>query len=163
MISLGQGASRRIASQLSSMGTNLLVVYPGATFGAVRGAGGNVNTLTYEDALAISDLPMVAHAAPEVGTNATAGYASQTWTAQVTGTTPEFQFIRDWTLKGGSFFTDDDVKTSALVAVLGSTVAENLFPSGTDPVGESIRVNKLSFTVTGVLAPKGASFGGRTT
>ena len=161
MISVGQGASQKISSQISSMGSNLLMVNPGAGQGAVRGAGGNVNTLTIEDAEAIAQLNMVAYAAPEINLNATIGYASQTWTAQVDGTTPELQLIKDWTASAGSFFTQDDVKGATLVAVLGQTVVDNLYPPGVDPVGSTIRINKLSFTVVGVLASKGSSIGGQ--
>lgn len=161
MISVGQGASKKISSQISSMGSNLLLVFPGAGQGAVRGAAGNVNTLTVEDAEAIAGLNMVAYAAPELNNNATLGYGSQTWTAQVDGTTPELQIIKDWPTISGSFFTGDDVKGATPVAVLGKTVVDNLYPPDIDPVGTNIRINKLVFTVVGVLAPKGASLAGQ--
>lgn len=161
MISLGQGASKTISSQISSMGSNLLMIFPGAGQGAVRGAGGSVNTLTLEDAAAVAELPMVINVAPELNTNATLGYASQTWTAQVDGTTPELQVIKDWPTRAGSFFTVDDVQGATLVAVLGQTVVNNLYPPGTDPVGSTIRINKLTFTVVGVLTPKGATLAGQ--
>ncbi|MDQ0285110.1 putative ABC transport system permease protein [Desulfofundulus luciae] len=157
MISLGQGASKRIAGQIASMGSNLLIVFPGAGQGPVRGASGSVNTLTLEDAEAIAGLSMVAHVAPELPTNATLSYASQTWTARVVGTTPEMQVIKDWPVSAGSFFTGDDIRSAAMVAVLGKTVVDNLYLPGTNPVGSTIRINKLPFTVVGVLAPKGAS------
>ena len=161
MVAVGQGASKRITSQISSMGSNLLMVFPGAGQGAVRGAGGNVNTLTLEDAKAISELGMVTHVAPELSSNATIEYAGRTWTAQFDGTTPEMQAVKDLTAVSGSFFTDDDVTGANLVAVLGKTVADNLYLPGEDPVGTVIRINKLAFTVVGVLASKGASIGGQ--
>ncbi|MCL6634431.1 MAG: ABC transporter permease [Peptococcaceae bacterium] len=161
MIAVGQGASKKISSQISSMGSNLLMVFPGAGQGAVRGASGNVNTLTVEDADAMAGLDMVAHVAPELNTSATITYGSQTWTAQVDGTTPELQLIKDWPTSAGSFFTDDDVRGATPVAVLGRTVVENLFPPDADPVGSVIRINKLTFTVVGVLTPKGASLVGQ--
>ncbi|SHI54211.1 ABC transporter permease [Desulfofundulus thermosubterraneus] len=161
MISVGQGASKKIAGQIASMGSNLLIVFPGAGQGPVRGASGSVNTLTLEDAEAIAGLSMVAHVAPELSTNATIGYASQTWTAQVVGTTPEMQMIKDWPVSAGSFFTGDDVRSAAMVAVLGKTVVDNLYLPGTNPVGSTIRINRLPFTVVGVLAPKGASLTGQ--
>lgn len=161
MISVGQGASKTIQSQIASMGSNLLMVFPGAGQGAVRGAGGNVNTLNVDDAEALSQLKNVTYVAPELSTNATLGYGSQTWTAQVDGTTPEIQAIKDWPARSGSFFADDDVRDANPVAVLGSTVVDNLYPPGADPVGSIIRVNKLSFTVVGVLEQKGASMGGQ--
>lgn len=161
MISVGQGASKSIQDRIASMGSNLLMVFPGAGQGPVRGAGGSVNTLTVDDAEALAGLPNVLNTAPELSTNATLGYASQTWTAQVDGTTPEMQAIKDWPLSSGSFFAKDDVTSANPVAVLGQTVVDNLYPPGTSPVGTQIRINKLAFTVVGVLATKGASTGGQ--
>ncbi len=161
MISMGQGVTKRVQDQISSMGSNLLMVYPGAGQGAVRGAGGNVNTLTLEDAQAIAELNMVAYVAPELSSSATLAYSNQTWTAAFNGTTPEFQLIKDWSTSAGSFFTEDDVTGATPVAVLGQTVVDNLYPDGTDPVGTTIRLNKLTFTVVGVLAAKGSSMGGQ--
>ncbi len=161
MISVGQGASKRISDQISSMGSNLLMVMPGAEQGAVRGASGNVNTLTMGDAEAIAELNMVANVVPELSTNATIGYGNQTWTTQATGTTPEMQLIKNWPCGSGSFFTADDVTSAGMVAVIGKTVADNLFTSGVDPVGETIRINKLAFTVVGVLTSKGAAMMGQ--
>jgi len=161
MISVGQGASKKISDQISSMGSNLLMVFAGAGQGAVRGAGGNVNTLTVEDAYAIAELDKVVNVAPELSSSATVAYASQTWTTQFNGTTPEYQMIKDWPTSSGSFFTEDDVKGATPVAVLGKTVVDNLYSDGTDPVGTTIRINKLSFTVVGVLKSKSASIGGQ--
>lgn len=161
MISMGQGVTKKVQDQISSMGSNLLMVNPGAGQGAVRGAGGAVNTLTLEDAQAIAELNMVACVAPELSSSATLGYGNQTWTSTFTGTTPEFQLIKDWSTSAGSFFTEDDVTGAAPVAVLGQTVVDNLYPDGTDPVGTTIRLNKLTFTVVGVLAAKGSSMGGQ--
>jgi len=161
MISVGQGASKKISDQISSMGSNLLMVFPGAGQGPVRGASGSVNTLTLEDAKAIGRLSMVSNAAPELSASATVVCDNQTWTSQANGTTPEMQSIKNWPISLGSFFTDDDVTSAGLVAVLGKTVADNLFPSGGNPVGQTIRINKLAFTVVGVLASKGAAMAGQ--
>ncbi|HOV80463.1 MAG TPA: ABC transporter permease [Bacillota bacterium] len=161
MISVGQGASKKISDQISSMGSNLLMVFSGAGMGPVRGASGSVNTLTLADAEAIAGLSMVANVAPELSASATIAYGSRTWTAQVNGTTPEMQFIKNWAVGSGAFFTGEDVNSSSLVAVLGKTVADNLFSSGEDPVGSTIRINKLAFTVVGVMSAKGASMGGQ--
>ncbi|ACV61928.1 protein of unknown function DUF214 [Desulfofarcimen acetoxidans DSM 771] len=161
MVSVGQGASKKISAQISSMGSNLLMVFPGAGSGPVRGSGGNVNTLTLDDANAIAELNLVSNTAPELSTGVTATYGSQTWTAEADGTTPEMQLIKDLSASSGSFFTADDVKSSSMVAVLGKTVVDNLYPVDIDPVGTTIRINKLTFTVVGVLASKGASMGGQ--
>ncbi len=161
MISAGQGASKMISDQISSMGSNLLMVYPGAGGGAVRGASGSVNTLTLEDAKAIGGLNLVTNSVPELSTSATVLYENQTWTSTADGTTPEMQDIKKWPLSSGSFFTGEDVDSASMVAVIGKTVADNLFPSGADPVGSTIRINKMSFTVIGVLASKGAAMMGQ--
>lgn len=161
MISVGQGASKKISDQISSMGSNLLMVSPGTGSGPVRGASGSMNTLTLEDSDAIAGLNMVSNAVPELSTSATIAYDNQTWTSQADGTTPEMQSIKQWTTSSGAFFTDDDVNSAGLVTVLGKTVADNLFSSGVDPVGTTIRINKLAFTIVGVLDSKGASMGGQ--
>ena len=149
MISVGQGASKKITDQISSMGSNLLMVFAGAGQGPVRGASGNVNTLTLEDARAIGGLSKVSNAVPELSTSATLAYDNQTWTSTANGTTPGMESIKKWPISLGSFFTEEDVTNASLVAVLGKTVADNLFPSGINPVGSSIRINKMSFTVSG--------------
>ncbi len=161
MISVGQGASKRISDQISSMGSNLLMIYPGASSGPMRGGAGSVNSLTLEDAEAIGELALVANSVPELSTSGNVQYGNQTWTSTVDGTTPEMQDIKQWTLSSGSFFTSEDVANTSMVAVIGSTVAENLFPSGNDPVGEKITINKLGFTVIGVLSSKGAAMMGQ--
>jgi len=161
MIAVGQGASKSITSRIQSMGSNLLMVFPESSRGAVRGAGGSMNSLTREDAEAIAGLPFVERVAPELSGNSTLRYEGQTWTAQVSGTTPEMQQIKDWTPEEGSFFSNRDLEENALVAVIGRTVADNLFPPGVSPLGRTIGVNKLTFTVVGVLPAKGASMGGQ--
>jgi putative ABC transport system permease protein len=158
MISIGQGASKSITDRISSMGSNMLTVRPGAgQWGPVRGAGGSVNTLTMDDARAISELDMVANVAPTVSGNSTLAYGSQTWTSQYSGTTPELLEINNLTISSGSFLTDENISNAATVAVLGQTVVESLYPDGADPIGTKIRINKLSYTVVGVLASKGAA------
>lgn len=161
MISVGQGASKRISDQISSMGSNLLMVMAGAGGGPVRGASGSVNTLTLEDANAIGELNLVSNSVPELSASANVQYGNQTWTSTVDGTTPDMLIIKQWTLSSGSFFTEDDVANASMVAVIGSTVAENLFSSGADPVGQTVTINKLSFTVVGVLESKGAAMMGQ--
>ena len=162
MISVGQGATRQVSDRISSMGSNLLTVSPGAGQGGlVRGAAGSVNTLTVADSEAIKGLANVAYVAPELGGSATFAYANRTWTTQYNGTTPEYQFIQDWPAESGSFFSWDDVDSATPVVVLGKTVAANLFPDGSDPVGANIRINRISFTVVGVLSSKSSGLGGQ--
>ncbi|MCL6448456.1 MAG: ABC transporter permease [Armatimonadetes bacterium] len=161
MISLGQGAEKRISAQMQRMGSNLLMVFPGAAGAQVRGAGGTVNTLTLEDARAIARLPGVARTTAEISTRGTASQGSQTWVTSVTGTTPEMPLIANQNLENGRFFDEQDLRGFTNVAVLGKTVVDNLFPAGTDPVGQTVRINKIAFTVIGVLSPTGASAMGR--
>jgi putative ABC transport system permease protein len=162
MISIGQGAGKSITDEISSMGSNMLMVMPGAEQqGPVRGAGGSVSTLTMDDARAIAELDKVANVAPVVSGSATIAYGSETWTSQYSGTTPEQQKIKDWPTSSGSFLTDEDVSEAATVTVLGQTVVENLYPDGTDPIGTKIRINKLQYTVVGVLSSKGAAMMGQ--
>lgn len=161
MIGLGRGAAARVTEQIQRLGSNLLMVFPGAAGAQVRGAAGMVNTLTWDDARAIARLPGVARVAPEISAGATAAWGSQTWVTSVTGTTPELPLIQNRPVASGRFFDEQDVRGIARVAVLGSSVVENLFPPGVDPVGQTIRLDKVAFTVIGVLSPMGASVMGR--
>ncbi|RDV83666.1 ABC transporter permease [Ammonifex thiophilus] len=161
MIGIGQGASQSIAAQMQRMGTNLLVVFAGATGGQVRGAGGAVNTLKAQDAQAIAQLPGVSGVAPEISTGATAAWGNQTWVTSVSGTTPDLCYVLNRQVESGRFFDEQDLRSLANVAVLGKTVAENLFPPGVDPVGQTVLLNRMAFRVIGVLAPVGATTMGR--
>ncbi|MEW6424523.1 MAG: ABC transporter permease [Bacillota bacterium] len=161
MISLGQGAEKRISAQMQRMGSNLLMVFPGAAGAQVRGAGGTVNTLTLDDARAIARLPGVARTTAEINTRGTASWGGQTWVTSVTGTTPEMPLIANRKVENGQFFDEQDLRSFTNVAVLGKSVVDNLFSTGTDPVGQTIRINKIAFTVIGVLSPTGASAMGR--
>jgi len=158
MVALGQGTSSGITSRLSSMGANLLTVSSSMSAGPIRGAGGS-STLTMGDVDAIAQLPLVKNVAPEASTNsATISVGSATWSTTVDGTVPELMTIKSWPVVQGSFFTESDVKSLERVAVLGQTVVTNLFP-GSNPLGQTIRINGLSFTVVGVLKEKGDSAG----
>lgn len=160
MISVGQGAGKQVTERIASMGANLLMVRPGTGWGPVRSAGSASMSLTLEDAEAIRKLPLVRNVAPETGQSVVFTAGSRTWTTSVTGTTASYHEIRNLSLASGSFFSERDVERAALVVVLGRTVAEELFPSGTDPVGAAVRLNNLKFTVVGVLASQGGGMGG---
>jgi len=160
MISIGQGASAQVTSRIASMGSNLLQVMPAASFGPVRGAGGQVNSLTMGDAEAIGELPLVQNVAPEARSQVTASSGSQTWTTSLVGTMSGMQAIKGWQMTAGAFFSNDDVDRAALVAVLGQTVVDNLLPAGSNPIGTSVTLNNLRFSIIGVLPPQGAGFGG---
>jgi putative ABC transport system permease protein len=162
MLAVGTGASRRIAEQISSMGSNLLIVLPGATTsGGVRMGAGTQPTLTLADADAIKrECPSVSHVAPVLNGVAQVVYGHQNWSTGVLGTTPSMLVVRDWPLTSGKSFTNQDVKSAAKVCLLGQTVVDNLF-GDIDPVGQFIRINNVPFVVIGVLSPKGQSARGQ--
>ena len=158
MVSLGQGAQHQVAEQIASMGTNMLVVQAGSqNTGGVRGGAGTTTTLTPDDVQAIlREAPAVAGATPSVTAGVTLVYGNQNWTTRAEGVGTSFPEIRSRSVASGAFFTDADVTTAARVAVIGQTVANQLFP-GMDPVGQMMRVRNLPFRVVGVLAAKGQS------
>ncbi len=162
MIAVGSGAKKRIAEQIASMGSNLLVVMSGSsTSGGLRFGSGTVPTLTADDAKAIqTEIPAVKYVAPNLGGVAQVVFGNQNWSTIISGTTPEMLEIRDWPLSSGRPFTQQDVDGTTKVCLLGKTVAENLF-GGIDPVGQIIRIKNVPFTVLGVLAPKGQSTWGQ--
>jgi putative ABC transport system permease protein len=162
MLAVGTGASMKIAEQIASMGSNLLMILPGATTaGGVRMGAGTQPTLTIADTEAIQrECPAVAYAAPIHNGVAQVVYGHQNWSTGVIGTTPSIMIIRDWTLAAGRSFTEQDVKSATKVCLLGQTVVDNLF-GDMDPIGQFIRIKNLPFTVIGVLAPKGQSAQGQ--
>jgi putative ABC transport system permease protein len=156
MVAVGTGASRRIAEQIASMGSNLLIALPGSTTsGGIRGGFGSLPSLTYDDVAAIrSECPAVALAAPEQRGTAQAIAGNANWSTVVYGATNEMFSIREWTLAQGRFFSQNESDGLAKVCVLGQTVAKELF-GDLDPVGSTLRLNSIPFTVVGLLAPKG--------
>jgi len=162
MIAVGSGAKKRIAEQIASMGSNLLIVMSGSsTSGGIRFGSGTVPTLTADDGKAIlAEIPGVKYVAANLNGVAQVVFGNQNWSTIVNGTAPEMFLIRDWTLSSGRSFTQQDVDGAAKVCLLGKTVAENLF-GGVDPAGQIIRIKNVPFTVLGVLAPKGQSTWGQ--
>lgn len=162
MLSVGRGASRQIADQISSMGSNLLMVLPGATTsGGVRMGAGTQPTLTLSDAEAIEkECPAVEAVGPVHSGVAQVVYGHMNWSTGISGTTPEMLRVRDWPLSAGRPFTQQDVKSATKVCLLGQTVADNLFGE-MDPLGQIIRIKKIPFTVIGILERKGQSPSGQ--
>jgi ABC-type antimicrobial peptide transport system permease subunit len=156
MIAIGGGAQQRVEEQIKSLGTNIMLVLPGAqTTGGVRLGAQTGQTLTEEDARAIAaDVPEVQAAAPSLRTGAQVVAANANWSTSVMGTTPEYLEVRDWPLAAGRNFEEAEHAGSAKVAVLGQTVAQQLFGDD-DPIDQVIRVRKLPLQVIGVLARKG--------
>jgi putative ABC transport system permease protein len=162
MVSVGAGAQGRIAEQNRSMGSNLIVIFPGAqTSGGIRWGLGSQQTLTEEDARAIAiEVPAVEVAAPSVRGSAQTVFGNLNWSTAIQGVTPEYLDAREWAVSSGRMFGPQDVDAAAKVAVLGETVAQSLF-GGSDPTGQTIRIKKVPFTVVGVLEPKGQSAWGQ--
>ncbi|MFN3475930.1 MAG: ABC transporter permease [Candidatus Methylomirabilales bacterium] len=162
MISVGSGARERIANQIRSIGSNVIIVLSGSTTsGGIRLGYGTLLTLTEDDAKAIAaEVPVVEWVAPSMRGTALVVYGNQNWSTVIQGTTPEYLAIREWPLERGQPFTQQDVDGATKVALLGQTVAENLF-GDTDPLGQVIRIKKVPFTVVGVLARKGQSAWGQ--
>ncbi len=157
LMSIGQGSQSAVTSQIESLGSNLLYVRAGASSqGMVRGAQGSANTLTLEDADAIAELSSVAAVAPQTSAFAQIVAGSENTNTQIVGTTPDYLSVRNYEMAEGEFITDAQVEAKSLVAVLGSSVAETLFPD-TDPVGQYIKINSRQFKVIGVLESKGST------
>ncbi|MBI2922998.1 MAG: ABC transporter permease [Planctomycetes bacterium] len=158
MVAMGQGASMMIQDQLSTMGRNIVMVFPGAaSSGGFSFGGGSSTTLTSEDGAAAAGLGSVRAVAPVVRTRAQIIAGGQNWVPQsMMGTSPEFLDVRDWAMDEGGFFTETDVASSAKVCVLGRTTADTLFP-GETAVQQTIRIKNFPFRVLGVLARKGTS------
>jgi len=164
MVALGAGARTAVARQVQNLGSNLLLVLPGSVgFGGIQQGLGAQQNLTWDDGAAIKDgVPEVDAVAAEFGRTAQVVFAGANTATQVIGVTPAYQEVRNHYVVHGAFFTDDDMKSRARVAVLGPNVVQTLFGSpDADPVGARIKVNRATFTVVGVLEVKGASgFGG---
>jgi putative ABC transport system permease protein len=158
MMAIGAGAQSRVAEQIRSLGANLIIVLSGSiTSGGVRLGSGSQLTITEDDARAIQgEVPSVQVAAPTMRGGAQVIFGDANWSTGLQGVTPEFFQAREWDAAAGRLFTPEDVDGAAKVAVIGQTVAEHLF-GGSDPLGQTIRVKKVPFTVVGVLARKGQS------
>ncbi|MGA8033827.1 MAG: ABC transporter permease [Casimicrobiaceae bacterium] len=161
MLAIGRGAQFMVDQSIASMGSNLFIILSGSTTsGGVRLGTGAVPTLTTGDADAIAELPAIAAVAPVAPGGAQLVAGSANWSTQVMGTTPAYLDVRDWGVSAGSAFTDADVRSQTRVALLGQTVARNLF-GDEDAVGKTIRIKSSPFTVIGVLSPKGQSLNGQ--
>lgn len=156
MLAVGEGSKKRISDQMSSMGSNLLMIRSGSvTSGGARAGHGAQPTLTLKDSEAIAkNAQYVAQVAPSVDTTGQIVYGNQNWSTRITGTTPALFYIRSWEVDNGGLFSDDEVRQGASVAILGETVVENLF-GVTDPIGKTVRIKNVPFKVVGVLKSLG--------
>ena len=160
MVSIGQGAQSQIQSSIQSLGSNLINVSPGFQrgFSGVRGGRGGATTLTLEDTKAIAEqVPYVAAVAPSVTGRYQIVQKAQNTNTQVMGTVETYPQIRNIEMESGSFISLRNVSSHMKVAVLGPTTRDDLFGEGVNPVGQKIKINRLSFTVIGVTKTKGGS------
>jgi putative ABC transport system permease protein len=160
MVSLGSGLQVQVKNQISSLGSNLIIVFPGSfRQGGIRSAPGSVNSLTLADATAIQNVDNVAVVAPTQRSGQQVIAGGLNWSTTVQGVTPAYLEAKDWDVASGRMFEDSDDRGARKVAVLGQTVVTNLFPN-TDPVGQTIRIHGGTYQVIGTLTSKGqAGFG----
>jgi len=162
MMAVGTGARERIAEQIRSIGSNVIIILSGSTTsGGIRLGSGSVLTLTEDDATAIArEVAAVEAAAPTMRGTAQVVFGNQNWSTVIQGATPEYLVVREWPVVSGRGIMSQDVDGAAKVVLLGQTVAGNIF-GDSDPLGEIIRIKKVPFTVVGVLAAKGQSAWGQ--
>ena len=160
MVAVGAGASQSVQSTINSLGSNFIMIFPGAsTQGGARVFTGQ-STLTVEDAAAIrAEAPSVAYVSPGVRTGGQLVAGDANWSSQIYGVDVDWPFIRAWNVEQGLFFTESEVRAGSKVAVLGKTVADNLFADG-GGVGEIVRIKNVPFRVIGILERKGGNMMG---
>ena len=162
MVAVGAGASARVAEQIQSLGSNLIIVFPGSvTASGIRMGAGSTQTITEDDAIAIArEIPSVQVAAPSVRGSSQVVYGNLNWFTAVQGVTADFTEARDWGVVDGRGLAPEDVDGATKVALIGQTTALNLF-GDSDPLGQIIRIKKVPFTVVGVLDRKGQNSWGQ--
>jgi putative ABC transport system permease protein len=159
MVSIGQGAKETVRAQVATMGTNLIIVWPGSTtVGGVRSAQGGAVTLTVADALELKKkIPLLVETGWAKRDVMQIINGHKNWNGPVNGISPSYLTIRDWSFTGGGPISQADLESAARVAVIGQTIVENLYEPGEEPVGSTIRIKNVPFRIVGVLSPKGQS------
>ncbi len=160
MVSIGQGASGQITSSIEGLGSNLLTVVPGIVQpgrGFVSAGRGSAQTLTNEDIEVLRQIPSVAYVSPELQRRFQIVASPNNTNSTVIGVEPDYAQVRNVTPAAGSFITEANLRSMGRVAMLGPTVATDLFGEGNDPVGKTIRINRVNFKVIGVLQAKGSA------
>lgn len=157
MLAIGQGSKRSIQAQISEMGSNMIMIHPGADVrGGVRQDASAMETLKLQDYEDIVDeTRFVSTVSPSVNSSGQAIYGANNAPTTVYGISPDYLEIRRYKVEDGDMFTEQDIQTAAKVCVVGKTVVDNLFPDGSNPVGKVIRFQKLPFRIVGVLESKG--------
>ena len=158
MVSIGNGATSQVERQIAALGQNVVLVYAGSvTSNGVHSGWGNATTLKIEDAQAIMrEIPDAVAVSPEVRTNGQISAENQNWYTNIVGESPDYFSIRNWRFAEGASFSDQDVRSTNKIAVIGQTVARQLFDQD-DPLGQILRVKGVPFEIVGVLAGKGLS------
>ena len=160
VLAIGKGASTMMVNEISSMGNNLVMVFPDRNRqGAVRSGLGSGETMTADDAEAIKrELGhLVQYVSPAVNVSSQLIRQNKNWSCRVSGVSSDMPEVRNWQVGAGRFFTEEEQRASARVCVIGTTVQANLFESDEDPVGQTIRLGAMPFKVVGVLSSKGAN------
>ena len=162
MVGVGSGAQARVAEQIQSLGSNLIIVLSGSTnVSGIRLGQGSRLSITEEDSLAIArEIPAVQATAPSMRGNAQVVFGNLNWATGIQGVTPDYSEVREWSVISGRFLTSEDVAGATKVALLGQTTAENLFGDA-NPLGQVVRIKKVPFTVVGVLDRKGQNSWGQ--
>ena len=162
MVGVGAGAQARVAAQIQSLGSNLIIVLSGSTTaGGIRLGQGSQLTITEEDSATIArEIPLIQAAAPSMRGTAQVVYGNLNWATGIQGVTPDYSEVREWPVVAGRFLISEDVDGATKVALLGQTIAQNLF-GDSDPLGQIIRIKKVPFTVIGVLDRKGQNSWGQ--
>jgi putative ABC transport system permease protein len=158
MVSIGNGAKAQVEAQIASLGQNVILIFSGSTSrGGVHSGWGGAGTLTVEDAQAIErEVPGVTIVSPELRSGSQVASGNQNWSTSILGEGQDYLDIRQWPLSQGAMFTDQDVRSANKVAVIGRTVANQLYPDG-NILGQIIRIKNVPFIITGELVPKGLS------
>ena len=160
VMAIGRGARTMMVKEISSMGNNLMMVFPERrNQGAVSGGMGQGQTMTADDAEAVKKelSHLVQGVSPSVRATVQMMYAAKNWSGNVQGVSPDVVLISNWTVSDGRFFTEEETRMSSRVCVIGTTVRNNLFSDGEDPVGATLRLNNMTFKIVGVLGSKGAN------
>ena len=157
MLAIGQGSKRSIRKQISEMGSNMIMIHPGADMrGGVRQDASDMQTLKLEDYESIrNEAKYLAAISPSVNSSGQFIYGNNNTPSTIYGVNEDYLTIRQLQVEDGELFTDQDIKTAAKVCILGKTVVDNLFPDGGDPIGKVVRFNSIPFRVIGVLKSKG--------
>lgn len=159
MVGIGEGAKKAVQAQIATIGTNVIIIWPGATtVSGVRGGQGGAVTLTVSDALDLrKKIPLLSDTGWAKREVMQIVNGNRNWNGSINGISPSYLTIRDWSFSSGGPFTQTDLDSAARVALIGQTIVDNLFDSGEEPVGAVIRIKNVPFRVIGVLAPKGQS------